>query len=142
MTVDEHLFIQPMAFNTSNSEHSMAQPLLDSFIPGFSLISGIFAQYFHVDISFYIPPLIALLAIAAGLNYCRDILFEFFENWFISTAEIRLDDEMYNYVMYWVSIQQFSKVVPRFVAGTKTTSEILDSEDEDNEGQQYNEDAD
>jgi mitochondrial chaperone BCS1 len=131
-----------MAFNTSNSEPLMAQPLLDSFIPGFSLISGIFAQYFHIDISSYISSLIILLAIIVGLNHCMVILFDFFEDWLISTAEIRLDDEMYNYVMYWVSVQQFSKKLPRFIAGTKITSEILEIPGEESEGQQYDEDGD
>src|SRR5438034_11665608 len=87
-----------MAFNTSNSQPLIAQPLLDSFIPGFSLISSIFAQYFHIDISFYVSSLIVLLAITACWNYCGDDVVNFFSDWFISTAEIRLDDEMYNYI--------------------------------------------
>jgi chaperone BCS1 len=119
----------------------MAQPLLDSFMPGFSLISGIFAQYLHIDISFYVSSLLVFLTLTAGLNYCRIIFFEFFKDWFVSTAEIRLDDEMYNYLMYWVSIQQFSKKVTSFVAGTKTNSEIVDSDDENSDDQQYNEDT-
>jgi chaperone BCS1 len=131
-----------MDFNTSNFEPSMAQPLLDSFVPGFSLISGIFTKYFHIDISSYISSLIILIAITVGLNHCRVILLDFIEDWLISTAEIRLDDEMYNYVMYWVSVQQFSKRLPRFIAGTKITSEILENPGEESEDQQYNEDAD
>ncbi|KAI9876102.1 MAG: hypothetical protein M1830_007335 [Pleopsidium flavum] len=113
----------------------VAQPLLDSFVPGFSIISSLFSQYFHVDISFYISSLIVLTGIAAGLKYCGSILWGSVIENFISTAEIRLDDEMYNYVMAWVSSQSFSQKTCRFVAGTKTNSDLvlLDYDDDENQ---------
>ena len=128
-----------MAFNTSSSQPFTAPNLVDSFIPGFSLISTIFAQYFHVDISSYVSYLIILLAVVALLNYSGIDLYQSFSDWFVSTAEIRLDDEMFNYVMYWISIQPFSARTPHFVAGTKTTSEFHDDErDEDDAGDDDN----
>lgn len=131
-----------MAFNTSDSEPLLAKSLLESFIPGFSLVSGIFTQYFQIDISFHVSFLMLLMGITAGLKYCGNILFDICQDWLISTAEVRLDDEMYNYVMHWVSTQRFSQNAPHFVAGTKTTSEIVDDRYEGGEDQQDNEDAD
>ena len=101
----------------------MPQPLLlDSFVPGFSLVSNLFSQYFHIDISFYITTLVALAAITAGLSYCRSALWASVNEYLICTAEIRLDDEMYNYVMAWVANQSFSQRTCRFVAGTRTNN--------------------
>jgi chaperone BCS1 len=131
-----------MAFNTSDSEPLLAKPLLESFIPGLSLVSGIFARYFQIDISFYVSFLMLLTGITAGLKYCGNFLFDFCQDWLISTAEIRLDDEMYNCVMYWVSTQRFSQNASHFVSGTKTTSEIVGDRYERGEDQQDNEGAD
>lgn len=141
-----------MAFNTSYCEpllaqaipQPMPQPLLDSLIPGFSIISGIFTHYFQIDLSFYLSFLVLLMGVTAGFNYCGTIVFDFFKDWLISTTEIRLDDEMYNYVMYWVSTQHFSQVALRFVAGTKTTSEVCDDRWQEGaeDREQYNEDED
>lgn len=103
----------------------VAQPLLDSFVPGFSLVSGLFSQYFHIDLSYYISSLILLAAIFAGLRYCGSILWDSAMEYFVSTAEIRPDDEMYNYMMAWVSSQEFSQKTCRFVAGTKTSSDLV-----------------
>jgi mitochondrial chaperone BCS1 len=41
---------------------------------------------------------------------------------FTSTAEIRYNDELYNYIMYWVSKHAVSKEAAQFVAGTRTNS--------------------
>lgn len=88
-----------MASANMSSQPVMVQPLLDSFVPGFSLISNLFTYYFHIDISFYITGLLALAAIGAGLKYSATALWESLSEYFISTAEIRMDDELYNYVM-------------------------------------------
>lgn len=100
----------------------MVQPLLDSFVPGFSIISNLFSQYFHIDISLYITGLVALAAIGAGLKYCLTASWESLSEYFICTAEVRMDDEMYNYVMAWVASQPFSQKTCRFIAGTRTNS--------------------
>lgn len=114
----------------------VAQSILDSFVPGFSLISNLFSQYFHVDVSFYISGLLVLTGITAGLKYCGAILWDSVKENFISTAEIRLDDEMYNYVMAWVSSQSFSQKTCRFVAGTKTNSDLVASDYDEDEDQE------
>src|SRR3954452_21931219 len=105
-------------YNSSDSASSpqiAAQPLLDSLIPGFSIVSQIFAQYFRIDITSYIAVTIIAVAVAAGLRVCGLILLDFFKGYFVSTAEIRLDDEMYNYVLFWVANQSFSKKTCQFV---------------------------
>ncbi|KAI9785697.1 MAG: hypothetical protein M1839_008714 [Geoglossum umbratile] len=99
--------------------------VLDSLIPGFSVVSQLLAQYFRIDISFYISSLIILLAVAAGLRFCGTAVLDVFKEYFVSTAEIRLDDEMYNYLLFWVANQPFSYRTRQFVASTKTSSHFL-----------------
>ncbi len=131
---DEILPFNMAAANVSTTQSTMVQPLVDSLIPGFSLVSSLFSQYFHVDLSSYISGLLVLAAIGAGLRYCGTILWEAAMEYFVCTAEIRIDDEVYNYVMAWVTTQSFSQKTCQFVAGTKTTSDRTDEDyyDSDN----------
>jgi mitochondrial chaperone BCS1 len=60
------------------------------------------------------------------------------ENHFMSTADIRVDDEMYNMFMSWVANQKFSKSARRFVPNTNVNSRNwllwhLNRNDEDSE---------
>ena len=98
-------------------------PILESFVPGLSLISGAFSSYFKVDITQYLLSLLVLLGILTGAKHCAQSLWSYISEYMFSTAEIRYDDEMYNYLMYWVSRQNFSRNTSRFVAGTQTNSQ-------------------
>ena len=58
----------------------------------------------------------------------------------MSTADIRVDDEIYNMLMAWIANQQFSKQSRRFVANTNLNSRMwylwreFDSDDDKDEG--------
>ena len=110
-------------------------PLLETLIPGLSLVSNLLASYVNVDITSYFSAILLLAALTVSINYCKTFAWGIIGEHFISTAEIRLDDEMYNYLMFWVSKQTFARKTGRFVAGTKTNSEMVyvedDSDDDD-----------
>ncbi|KAI9758776.1 MAG: hypothetical protein M1835_000533, partial [Candelina submexicana] len=130
-----------MAYNHTAPTGPSAQPVLDAMIPGFSVISSLLSQQLNIDLSAYLSYLILLIALTAGLKYVGTAFMDFIGNHFVSTAEIRLDDEMYNYLMDWVSNQNFSQRTSRFVAGTKTTSNMVwtgwgDDEDAQDESDQ------
>lgn len=124
------------AQNVSNTSSPQVLPedpfMLDLLVPGYSVISRLFTAYFHVDISFYLSLVFMLAAVAAILRFAACSFVELIKDYFTSTAEIRLDDEMYNYLMFWVSNQPFSNKTNRFVAGTKTNSEMLWEEEDEN----------
>ena len=46
------------------------------------------------------------------------------DDYLMSTADIRIDDEMYNMVMAWVAQQKFAKTSRRFVANTNLNSRM------------------
>ncbi|OJJ46179.1 hypothetical protein ASPZODRAFT_67073 [Penicilliopsis zonata CBS 506.65] len=107
--------------------------LLEAFIPGYPLVSRFLTSYFHVDISSYLPFIVALAALTAAVKYSADACFQLFTEHLVSTAEIRLNDDMYNYLMFWLSRQEFSSRSPRFVASTKLGSEFIWDDDEEEE---------
>jgi len=68
------------------------------------------------------------------------------DEWFTSTADIRIDDEMYNMLMSWVTEQPFSQRSRHFVANTDLTSRNWwgldegDAEEEEEEEIEFDED--
>ena len=115
-------------------------PLLESFVPGLSIVSSLFSSYYNVDITHYLSIVLLLGALSWSINYSKTVLWGYVQEYFISTAEVRLDDEMFNYLMYWVSKQNLSKSSARFVAGTKTSSDLVYAEDDSDDGVQGDDD--
>ena len=99
--------------------------ILETLIPGFSIISNLLTAYFNVDLTFYLWGLLLLLGTTTAANYIKTIVWGYVSEYLISTAEIRYEDEIYNYLMFWVARQGFSKRTSRFVAGTKVNSDYV-----------------
>ncbi|KAB8256522.1 BCS1 N terminal-domain-containing protein [Aspergillus pseudonomiae] len=97
--------------------------LLEAFIPGYSFISRFLISYLHIDLS--------LPTLYTHLHRHRCVM----ETHLIATAEIRLDDEISNYLLYWMAQQPFANRSTRFVAATRisTQSHYYDSDEEDDE---------
>ncbi|RDW74588.1 BCS1 and AAA domain-containing protein [Aspergillus mulundensis] len=110
--------------------------LLETFIPGYSMASRFLSTYLQIDLSSYIPYLILLAVIGATVRYIYNLLSALFEEHCISTAEIRHDDEVYNYLMYWLAQQPFTNRTTHFVAGTRISgsARYYDSDDESEDG--------
>lgn len=101
---------------------ALLMPLLESSIPGLSLVTGFLSDYLNIDISQYLGVLLVLVALSSGVNYLADRFWNIWRAYLMSTAEIRCNDEMYNYLMYWISKSGLSKRTTNFVAGTQTNS--------------------
>ncbi|EAW14239.1 BCS1 and AAA domain-containing protein [Aspergillus clavatus NRRL 1] len=117
---------------------------LDSFIPGYSILSRFLASYLHIDLSSYLPLILAATVAAASLPYGVGWLRQFSGQYLTSTAEIRLDDEIYNYLMFWMAQQPFTTRTIHFVAGTRISSSVRwwDSDDEGASGDDDDDDTD
>lgn len=120
--------------------------LLDTLFPGFSALSTALQRYSGVDISIYVPVIVTLGVLIWSSRYISQWFWDFMDQYLMSTADIRIDDEMYNMVMAWVAQQGFAKTSRRFVANTNLNSrmwwlfqesredEDLDGEEDDNGG--------
>lgn len=121
-----------MAAVNATNVAGFASSLLESTIPGFSIISRAASEYFGLDLSLYVGYAVMLMGVWTAANYLWASFYAYFADWFMSTAEIRYNDEMYNYLMYFIANHNLSKRATNFIAGTKTGRE-WDCEDEDDE---------
>lgn len=81
--------------------------IADLFLPGFGLITQVLSSVLHVDVSKSVPFLFLFAITAAASFYSAGEISRFFRTYFLSTAEIHIEDEVYDYVMYWLTKQQF-----------------------------------
>ncbi|EPE32991.1 P-loop containing nucleoside triphosphate hydrolase [Glarea lozoyensis ATCC 20868] len=111
--------------------------LLDAFFPGFSLISTGLLKYTKIDLSLYLPMVLATGAVIFSWRYLYDWTWELIDKYAMSSADIRIDDEMYNMLMGWIANQNFAKSSRKFVANTNLNSRMWylwrDDEDEEDE---------
>ncbi len=96
--------------------------LLDFFFPGLSMFTGALQRYLHVDLNLYFPLVLLLGGITFIWNYFSNYLYTQLEAHFMSTVEIRYDDEVYNMLMVWVTNQPFAQNARRFVVNTAVGS--------------------
>lgn len=112
-----------MAGQTANKNtttlRSSDTAILDTFIPGYTFISSLLISYLQIDLSSYVPYILAAAAFGAALKYCFSRISHLLKCHFVSSAEIRVDDEMYNYLMFWLAKQPFVTRTRKFVAGTR-----------------------
>lgn len=126
-----------MAFNQSapsSTRVSLSQSdtaFLEALVPGYTFISRIFLSYLHIDLAAYLQYFVVLALFGVSMRYLSEYLTHFFETYLISTAEMRLDDELFNYLMYWWSRRPHTKRTNRFLAGVRTNGYWSDDDDSD-----------
>lgn len=96
--------------------------LLDTLLPGFSVLSATVYRHLKIDLSKYVPYILASGASIFALRYSSSYLWSLVEDHLMSTADIRVDDEMYNIFMSWLTNQHFAKKSRNFVANTNVNS--------------------
>lgn len=141
----------PSAMDSNHPEITMnpSTLLLDSFFPGFSLISSVLAKYLHIDVTLYLPILLIIGVITWASQHINSWLWDFVDTYLMSTVDIRVDDEMYNMVMGWIAKQKFAARSRRFVANTDINSrawnlwwDALDDDEDDSDACiEFNEDG-
>ncbi|KAJ5153688.1 ATPase AAA-type core [Penicillium coprophilum] len=105
--------------------------MLEVLVPGYGFMSRLLMSYLNFDISAYLQLLVGLAVFGASARYTLFIIWAHFNELFVSRAEIRLDDEAFHYLMFWISRQPHMKNTNRFVAGIKTNSYWSDNDTED-----------
>ncbi|KAL5322509.1 hypothetical protein ACEPPN_010482 [Leptodophora sp. 'Broadleaf-Isolate-01'] len=115
--------LDPMSAELPDSAQINPQTALLSLIfPGSSIYFSAIAKFLNIDINRYFPLLVALGVAIYFSRYIGKLASDFADGYLMSTADIRIDDEMYNMLMSWVANQQFSKKSRRFVANTNLNS--------------------
>jgi chaperone BCS1 len=108
-------------------DHSGVNPpsvLLDTLFPGFSPLTTTLKRYSGIDVSIYFLAFLMLGGIIWLSRYVLQWFWDVMDYYLMSTADIRIDDEMYNMVMAWVAQQKFAKKSRRFVVNTNLNSRM------------------
>lgn len=92
--------------------------LLDFFFPGLSMFTGALQRYLHIDLSLYFLPIMFFSCATFVWKYLSSYLYTHIEAHFMSTVEVRYDDEVYNMLMSWVTSQPFSQNARHFIVNT------------------------
>jgi mitochondrial chaperone BCS1 len=117
--------------------------MLETFIPGLSLMTKFLSDYFKIDITQYLWGILAVLALTTVVNYCTDKFWGVWNEYLVSTAQVNYNDEIYNYLMYWISKHGMSKRATHFIVGTQTNSSyVYTGDDDDDETNPYEMDED
>jgi chaperone BCS1 len=96
--------------------------LLDLIFPGFSIFATAVQKFAGIDLNLYIPLVLLFGALTLVWNYSSQYFWESLEAHFMSTVDIRTDDEIYNILMTWVANQRFAQGARRFVVNTNLNS--------------------
>lgn len=109
----------PSAFDAANPPPTA---LLDYFFPGFSMLSSVLQRYLKIDLNIYLPLILLLGCLVAAWRYLSEYFWSQIEGYFMSSVDIRTDDEIYNMLMAWVAQQRFARGARRFVVNTDLNS--------------------
>ncbi|KAI4604244.1 hypothetical protein KJ359_000375 [Pestalotiopsis sp. 9143b] len=96
--------------------------LLDFFFPGFSVYAGAIQRYSGIDLNLYISGLALLGFLSVFWGYASHRLGAAVESYFMSSVDIRTDDEIYSILMAWVATQKFATSARRFVVNADMSS--------------------
>ncbi|KAF4595791.1 putative BCS1 protein precursor [Ophiocordyceps camponoti-floridani] len=96
--------------------------ILDYLLPGFSSIISAANAFLGIDIGRYLPAIVVVLGGIIAWGHVRDSLWALVEDHLMSSVRIRTDDEIYNYVMLWLSKQRFATSSRHFLANTDINS--------------------
>ncbi|KAI9750832.1 MAG: hypothetical protein M4579_006294 [Chaenotheca gracillima] len=93
----------------SASLAQMPVNLLESFIPGYSVISRYLLEAFGFDITILVSIAFLAFGIGTATTYIFRYVSDFFQEWFMSTIDVPSDDAIYDHMMRWLGDQQMSK---------------------------------
>lgn len=122
--------LQGLLNSTDNATSITHLPttLLDTFIPGYSVISQLIYKVFGFDIGLVVSACLVVFALAKTCEFLWEKLFETFLKYFISSIHIADSDTMFTDVMEWVAEQRMAKDSRDLRAVTKY---VADNEEDD-----------
>ncbi|KAF4811030.1 putative mitochondrial chaperone BCS1-B [Colletotrichum tropicale] len=113
-------FPDPRTFRDMDSQPSG----MDSFFPGYSIAVELFRRHLGLDLSSYVPFILILGMTGFAWAYVGEHVRSIMKTCFMSTAEIRPDDEIYNVIMSWVAGQPFGSNSRHFIVNMDLNSTV------------------
>ena len=127
-----------MSMNVSDGESGSITKLpaniLETFIPGYSLISRFLLEVLGFDVTLVVSVCLLIFGLATSVKYMGRHAYRVFEAYFTSFITIESDDDIYEHIMNWLAEQQISKTSRSLMAKTGTPNAWdQDVDDEENE---------
>ncbi|PYH47968.1 BCS1 and AAA domain-containing protein [Aspergillus saccharolyticus JOP 1030-1] len=109
--------------------------ILEGLIPGYAFISRLLLSYLQIDLSLYIPYIITATCIYFASDFVYSYVEHLFWSYFMASAEVRIQDDVYTYLMFWISRHRTMQNTVHIYASTQLASGwyYYNSEDSDQE---------
>ena len=107
--------------HTDNSTTSVTQlpvNILEAFIPGYSLISKFLLDSLGFDVTLLVSVCFLLVGLVTSVKFAWKYTSEQFSEYFMSFVTINSNDDIYDYVMEWIRVQDVSKKSRKLIAKT------------------------
>ncbi|KAJ4373552.1 hypothetical protein N0V86_007694 [Didymella sp. IMI 355093] len=117
-----------LAPNTSTT--SLPSTFLESFVPGYGIISQIILRLFGIDIGLVASGCVILFGLSHAASFCNSYIYSYFDRYFTASISIDGDDELYKEVMRWATQQRMTRISRDLRAQTKPRGSHVDSDDD------------
>lgn len=117
-------------FSVSNaSAPSLPSTFLESFVPGYGIISHIVLSLFGIDIGLVASGCVVIFGLSHAASFCNSYIQSYFDRYFTSSVSIDGDDSLYESTVSWITEQKMTRISRDLRAQTIVRSTHHDSED-------------
>lgn len=120
-----------LASNTSST--SLPSTFLESFVPGYGIVSQIILRLFGIDIGLVASGLVVVFGLSHAVSFCNSHIYSYFDRYFTSSVSIDGDDELYADVVKWATQQRMTRISRDLRAQTKPRGAQHNSGDDSDE---------
>ncbi|KAF3009675.1 hypothetical protein E8E13_008256 [Curvularia kusanoi] len=114
----------------NGSATSLPSTFLESFVPGYGIISQIMLRFFGIDIGLLASGLVVIFGLSHAFSFCSSHVNSYFDHYFTSSISIDGDDELYRSVVGWATQQRMTKISRDLRAQTKARNISRGNDDE------------
>lgn len=119
----------PGLLSSNTSATSLPSTFLESFVPGYGILSHIILRLFGVDIGLVASGCVVIFGLSHAASFCNSYVQSYFDRYFTSSISIDGDDALYWSAVSWITEQRMTKISRDLRAQTKTRSTRHESED-------------
>ncbi|RAH81891.1 hypothetical protein BO86DRAFT_389185 [Aspergillus japonicus CBS 114.51] len=92
---------------------------LEGLIPGYAFISRLLLSYLHIDLSLYVPYIFTAISIYFASDHMSHHVQSLFRSHFMASTEVRIYDDVYVYLMFWISRHRCMQNAKHIYASTQ-----------------------
>lgn len=122
-------YLGPDFLSSNTSATSLPSTFLESFVPGYGILSHIILGLFGIDIGLVASGCVVLFGLLHAASFCNSYVQSYYDRYFTSSITIDGDDPLYWSTVTWIAEQRMTKISRDLRAQTKARSTRHESED-------------